>query len=314
MALFKYAVIFHLFFGAFFFSNSNILSANNIKYLQFVKVQLAAATSFKALEKDPVFARFSDGIGLLYFLFILFLIALFIFEGIVVNLLAKLAELAVYCCQRGWREDVQLEKEEAAEEKEEEDEDAGLEVVSDDMVKDFSLAALDKFYDRVQREYEDFQQIDVSQFPDAKVKSYCEDKMKKRIAYVNATILHHVKVLLFEVGTANEAALMALPPNEQLEVLLMNVQTILDSSKLTNALRMKGINQSYSMFDAKMFDDAQIMKAVLIEEQQEKKLDINNEGGGKASGTQQSSYINIVAPIDAAYNSRDGSALEKENE
>jgi|TARA_B110000285_G_C15130887_1_gene623495 hypothetical protein len=162
MALFKYAVIFHLFFGAFFFSNSNILSANNIKYLQFVKVQLSSVTSFKALEKDPFFARFSDGIGLLYFLFILFLIALFIFEGIVVNLLAKLGELAVYCCQRGWREDVQLEKEEEAEEKEEEDEAAGLEVVSDDMVKDFSLAALDKFYDRVKREYEDFQHIDVS--------------------------------------------------------------------------------------------------------------------------------------------------------
>jgi len=80
--------------------------------------------------------------------------------------------------------------------------------------------------------------------------------MKKRIAYVNATIMHHLKVLTFEVGTANEATLMALPPNEQLEVLLMNVQTILDSSKLVNALRMKGINQSYSMYDAKMFADA----------------------------------------------------------
>jgi hypothetical protein len=33
---------------------------------------------------------------------------------------------------------------------------AGLEVVSDDMVKDFSLAALDKFYDRIKTEYEDF--------------------------------------------------------------------------------------------------------------------------------------------------------------
>lgn len=223
MSLFKYAVILHLFFGAFFFSNSNILSANNIKYLQFVKVQLASATSFKALETYSFFARFSDGIGLLYFLFILFLVALFIFEGIVVNLLAKLGKLVLYCCQCGWREDVQLEKEEEAEDKEEELEAEGLEVVSDDIVKDFSLAALDKFYDRVKREYEDFQQIDVSQFPDAKVKAYCEDKMKKRIAYVNATILQHLKVLVFEVGTTNEATLMALPPNEQLEVLLMNV-------------------------------------------------------------------------------------------
>ena len=47
--------------------------------------------------------------------------------------------------------------------------------------------------------------------------------MKKRIAYANATILAHVKVLIFEVGTANEAALCALAPAEQLEVLLMNV-------------------------------------------------------------------------------------------
>ena len=248
MALFKYAVILHLFFGAFFFSNSNILSANNIKYLQFVKVQLASATSFKALDNDPFFARFSDGIGLLYFLFIIFLIALFIFEGVVVNLLSKLGELAVYCCRRGRREDEKLEKEEEMEKE-------GLEVVSDDIVKDFSLAALDKFYDRIKREYEDLQKLDVSQFPDATVKAYCEDKMKKRIAYVNATILHHLKVLVFEVGTANEAKLLALSPNEQLEVLLMNVQTILDSSKLVNALRMKGINQSYSMYDAKMFGD-----------------------------------------------------------
>lgn len=120
-----------------------------------MKVQLASVTSFKALEKDPFFARFSDGIGLLYMLFIIFLIALFIFEGIVINLLAKLGELAVYCCQRGWRADVQLEKEEDAQEKEEEMEDEGLEVVSDNIVKDFSLAALDKFYDRIKREYED---------------------------------------------------------------------------------------------------------------------------------------------------------------
>lgn len=155
MALFKYAVILHLFFGAFFFSNSNILSANNIKYLQFVKVQLASATSFKALDSDPFFARFSDGIGLLYFLFIIFLIALFIFEGVVVNLLSKLGELAVYCCQRGRSEDEQLEKEEEMEKE-------GLEVVSDDIVKDFSLAALDKFYDRIKREYEDLQKLDVS--------------------------------------------------------------------------------------------------------------------------------------------------------
>jgi hypothetical protein len=39
------------------------------------------------------------------------------------------------------------------------------------------------------------------------------------------------------------------------------------------------------MFDAKIFGDAQIMKAVLIEEQQEKKLEIEKEGGQRSSGS-----------------------------
>jgi len=56
---------------------------------------------------------------------------------------------------------------------------------------------------------------------------------------------------------------LALAPDAQLEVLLMNVTVILQSVKVAgisdedgkiekpgNSLRMKGINQSYSMFDA----------------------------------------------------------------
>lgn len=124
--------------------------------------------------------------------------------------------------------------------------------------------------------------------------------MKKRIEYANATILEHLRVLIYEVGTSNEATLMALPPNEQLEVLLMNVQTILDSAKLTNGLRMKGINQSYSMYDAKMFADAQIMKAVLLEEQNEKNQSaVVQKEGGQHMGT-----INIVTPISEAFHSK----------
>jgi hypothetical protein len=83
--------------------------------------------------------------------------------------------------------------------------------------------------------------------------------MQKRIAYANATILQHVKVLIFEVGGAHKANLLALAPDEQLDVLSMNVTCILESEKLGNSMRMKGINQSYSMYDAQMFDDAQVM-------------------------------------------------------
>jgi len=51
------------------------------------------------------------------------------------------------------------------------------------------------------------------------------------------------------------------------------------------------------------------MKAVLMEEHQEKKLDINNEGGQKSGAS-----FNIIAPISEAFQSGQGSALEKPEE
>ena len=41
MSLFKYAVIFHLFFGAWFYSNSNILSAQNLALLDVVRRKIS---------------------------------------------------------------------------------------------------------------------------------------------------------------------------------------------------------------------------------------------------------------------------------
>lgn len=69
-------------------------------------------------------------------MFILFLVAAFIFEGIFLNLLGKLYELLRYCCRRGWREEVQEADEAEAAEKEAKREEDGREVVSDDMAKD----------------------------------------------------------------------------------------------------------------------------------------------------------------------------------
>ena len=121
-----------------------------------MKQEIASVANYKAIESDPFFARFSDGIGLLYFLFILFLIALFIFEGIFLNLLGKMWELMMYCCRRGWSAEAKQVQEEKAEANEEVLEEEGLEVVSDDIAKDLSLAALTKFFARVQSEYDDF--------------------------------------------------------------------------------------------------------------------------------------------------------------
>lgn len=65
--------------------------------------------------------------------------------------------------------------------------------------------------------------------------------MKKRVGYVEETIKSHLKVLIYETGTANEAKLMALPIDDQMQVLLMNNETILASPRLKEGLRMAGI-------------------------------------------------------------------------
>ena len=96
MSLFKYAVIFHLFFGAFFFSNSNILSAQNIAYLQWIKIKLSNIESFKPIENNKLFDRFTEGIGLMYFLFVILMVLLYLFDSIVIALLYKLGSFLLY--------------------------------------------------------------------------------------------------------------------------------------------------------------------------------------------------------------------------
>jgi hypothetical protein len=50
MSLFKYAVALHLFFGAWFYSNSNILSASNLKMLDVVRRKISESKYTKKID------------------------------------------------------------------------------------------------------------------------------------------------------------------------------------------------------------------------------------------------------------------------
>jgi len=60
-------------------------------------------------------------------------------------------------------------------------------------------------------------------------------------------------------------------PGQQLKLLSMNVQTLESSSRTRKlkAFRMAGVNQSYDMFDGRVYHSAQIMKNIVSKEKQE---------------------------------------------
>jgi len=95
--------------------------------------------------------------------------------------------------------------------------------------------------------------------------------MKQRIASIGTAIRNHIRVLIYETGSDQEQVLMNMTPEMQLKVLLMNVQTVQGSSTTRNlkALRMSGANQSYDMFDGRVYHSAQIMKNIVNKEKLE---------------------------------------------
>lgn len=94
--------------------------------------------------------------------------------------------------------------------------------------------------------------------------------MKQRLAFIAGAIGNHIKMLIYETGSEHEQELTSMSPEMQLKVLLMNVQTIQTSSEQRSlkALRMSGVNQSYDMFDGRVYRSAQLMKMIVHQEKE----------------------------------------------
>jgi len=214
-------------------------------------------------------SRFTGGVGLLYFLFVLWLIVLFIIYTFAWRIIHKFVEIFIYiiCCggQGKAEADEQRDLERARLD------EMGLDSYSNNILEDYSLGGLAKMFKRAKDEYEDIQKIKAEDFKDESTKSFGEAKMKQRLASIASAIRSHIRILIYETGNEHEQELIRMSPEMQLKVLLMNVQTVQTSSESRNlkALRMSGVNQSYDMFDGRVYHSAQIMKHIVAKEKQE---------------------------------------------
>jgi hypothetical protein len=100
MGKFRVALVLHVAFSLFMFSNSNILSAKNLAYLQWVQDELAQYEKYLPLEAEHFLSRWTGGVGLLYLLFVLWLVVFWLLYSFSFTVLSTVFHAIVYilCC------------------------------------------------------------------------------------------------------------------------------------------------------------------------------------------------------------------------
>jgi hypothetical protein len=140
MNKFRVALVLHIAFSLFMFSNSNILSAKNLKYIQWVQDELVSYTKKVPIDVEHFLERWTSGVGLLYFLFVLFLVLAWVAYTFALKTVHKVfsALLYIICCGG-------QSKREADDERDQERkrlDDLGLDAYSNNILEDYTLTGL----------------------------------------------------------------------------------------------------------------------------------------------------------------------------
>lgn len=75
------------------YSNSNVLSSRNAKSIAWFKSHIVEEKKYINIEKYPFMSRFVDGVGFLYFMFGLLVLALIIFQMILTTVFSRVFRL-----------------------------------------------------------------------------------------------------------------------------------------------------------------------------------------------------------------------------
>ena len=140
MGYFRIALILHIAFGSFQFSNSNILSAKNLIYLKWVRNKLVTYEHYLPAETDGFFDRFGSGVGLLYFLFVVLLSICTIIYKFAFTVVHKVFDAFIYiiCCGGAGKKETDEERDLERKRLDE----MGLDSFSDNILEDYSFGGL----------------------------------------------------------------------------------------------------------------------------------------------------------------------------
>lgn len=100
MGKFRVALVLHVAFSLFMFSNSNILSAKNLTYVKWVQDELVQYEKYLPLEAEHFLSRWTAGVGLLYLLFVLWLVIFWFVYTFAFRILSVVFRMVMYiiCC------------------------------------------------------------------------------------------------------------------------------------------------------------------------------------------------------------------------
>lgn len=101
IVLFKIALFMHLGMSAIMLTNHNILSVEDLGYLDQVNAVKSVDVVDQSLSENSFTKRFSSGLGLVYLIFIILIIVGFIFQKFIIGLLILICKpvcKATCCC------------------------------------------------------------------------------------------------------------------------------------------------------------------------------------------------------------------------
>ena len=149
---------FHLIEGAVVFSNSKIISDAQIDYFKGIQTNLD--TTLTGVDKvahldQNYFDRFSKGIGMMYFIFTLMIIMYMLIKTVFWSLFRVLFMVGWNFLTCGGQKGLKtLEYERQL--KISETQDLGGDSSSNNIITDFNIGSLEKFYKRISKEYEEY--------------------------------------------------------------------------------------------------------------------------------------------------------------
>jgi hypothetical protein len=195
IVFYKWAVVLHLVMGLWMYTNSDILSVQNIKIIDWVtKLVLNFFPESIEIRANFILNRFANHVGILYLLFILFVLLVYvlsIFGKLIFRCFYFFLCHVVVC---GAMENENQKKEEAAI-KIEQMLHSGVDSTSMDIYKDLKLGALKMFYERCCRELEEVKKMDPTKFITEASKNhmghheFLKKKMTKRKQHLEEAIL-----------------------------------------------------------------------------------------------------------------------------
>lgn len=146
--------------------------------------------------------------------------------------------------------------------------DEELKIFSDDLISELKMLSLFDLLKRSEKEYKDLRMIPVEALPwdcDPKILEDAKTSYKKRIMAIHERIDNLVKITLKEAGASHATPMMydgfdyqKLPTTLKYAVAVENSKLIAKriQAERMAILRMKGVTQSYDMYDSQLYRKA----------------------------------------------------------